>query len=92
MNSAIMFMCDTCGPLDHVLLDAPVEARVLEGVLFEVRQVNGNYIARPRQEDIPYVATLNAPMWCKSMAHYAAEAVFARCPKCGADVDMENEK
>lgn len=85
------FKCDTCGPVDHVLLDGyPVGDRLLEGVLFEIRFTkNGkSYTASTTKDDAEYMSQLNVKRWRKEMVEYAKGTDIASCPKCDGDVDV----
>lgn len=81
--------CDACGALEFVLLDGyAVGDRLLEGVMFEIRKTPEGYIATTQQKSKSYMKNLNERRWLRVMAEHAAETDVATCPKCDADVGM----
>jgi hypothetical protein len=84
--------CEGCGALEYVLIDGyDIGDRLLEGVMFEIRQVNGKYTATTRADSKDYMADLNEKKWLKAMREYAAETDTATCPKCHGEVAMNEE-
>lgn len=85
-----MFKCDECGDIDHVVLDGySFGERLLEGVEFEVRIENGQFVAKVNDSDVEYFNRLNTKMWLEEAVEAAKYS--AQCPKCDLDVEIESE-
>lgn len=86
-TSAKTFTCDTCGQIDHVLMDGYVFGdRILEGVMFKVMPDLSVSIA---PENAEYFKDLNQKKWLKAAKEHAKENDIATCPKCQGDVDAQ---
>lgn len=85
------FVCDACGPIDHIHFDGYAFGdRVLEGVIFRAAFKNGKLVVTPIEGwGGPYLRTLSKAHWQKEAEAFAAENDVAQCPKCGADVDAQ---
>lgn len=82
--------CDKCGKIDHVLVDGYTFGdRILEGVMFEVRDKNGKPDAiGVTKECLDYFNDLNTKKWLKACQGYCEDLDIAQCPKCGYDVPV----
>lgn len=80
--------CDKCGKIDHVLVDGyPFGDRLLEGVMFEVRDVNGKPdVIGVTKDCLDYFEGLSSKKWLKACKDYCEKLDVAGCPNCGEDV------
>jgi len=83
-------ICDNCGEIGHVLVDGyGFGDRLLEGVMFKVRDVNGKPKVDGVTEDSQeYFNGLNAKKWIKECEKYCKELDIATCPNCDEDVPV----
>jgi len=84
-----MFKCPHCGDVDHLLIDGyGVGDRLLEGVQFEIRLVDGEVVVKVEEKAKRYFSQLNEGMWLKTVKELVEEEGYASCPKCRDDVEL----
>jgi len=80
--------CDTCGVIDHIIVDGYCFGdRLLEGVEFMVKDENGKPNAlgvKPECQD--YFSDLNKKKWLRACEDFCEHLDIAQCPVCGDDV------
>jgi len=82
--------CDKCGKIDYVLVDGYAFGdRILEGVMFEVKDTNGKPdVLGVTKDCVDYFNDLNSRKWLKACQEFCEGEDIGQCPKCGGDVEI----
>lgn len=77
------FVCDKCGKVDTVLVSGyHFGDRLLEGVVFRVKNVKGKPKVVEVTEGKEYFESLNKKKWIKACEDYCKQLDEANCGKC----------
>jgi len=83
----VPFFCLKCGKIDEVIVDGYYFGdKLLEGVEFIVKNVNGEPKVMNDFEVDPYMIQLNIPYWIRECEDFCMQHDIASCSKCGEEV------
>lgn len=91
--TALYFETEDEQQLDTALFDGyPVGDRILEGVMFVVKIVNGRLKASIHPDDADYFETLNSKLWLERVEKYIQDYDVFSHPENGEDVYLVTDE
>jgi uncharacterized protein (UPF0212 family) len=80
--------CPKCGEIECGLLDGYlVGDTLLEGVMFEIRNINGKPDVKVEDESKEYFEELNSKKWLDAVKYSLKDMDSLTCPKCKSDIE-----